>query len=281
MSKKIRWLLFFNNQRKEIKLGGKDMEKEYGLENGETGDRKLRVECFEKFQVYYMQTEITWRTKKTKELFAYLFHLQGKPAEREQIIWSLWPDNMRENMTALFHTTLYNLRHSLTRYGFENLIQYKEKKYFMNWDWIDSDLTYFAQGCERFERYHNTPEDMYSLLQVYRGGYFGTLSWDWCRSQREYLEKMYLEMCIRYAEGLYQKEMFERAIVYLEKVLEINPYREQVLILLMKCYAARKDIHTMKKQYERVRSIFQMELNLDISRNTQEAFRNSLRSSIH
>ena len=61
--------------------------------------------------------EMKWRTKKARELFAYLFHLQGSSVSREALIDLLWPESGMKSAIALFHTTLYSIRQAFTQEG--------------------------------------------------------------------------------------------------------------------------------------------------------------------
>ena len=58
----------------------------------ETSAGKVRIKSFGSFHVQYHGEEPKWRTKKTKELFAFLFNKQGVPVSRDVIIGSLWPE---------------------------------------------------------------------------------------------------------------------------------------------------------------------------------------------
>jgi two-component SAPR family response regulator len=58
---------------------------------------------------------VSWRTRKVKELFAYLWYAQGAPAHRHRIVSDLWPDTEAVRAQPLFHTTLYHLRSLLRK----------------------------------------------------------------------------------------------------------------------------------------------------------------------
>src|SRR5690625_2924556 len=52
-------------------------------------------------------TEVKWRTKKVKELFAFLWQHHKQGVNRSQILMALWPELPEENAIAMLHTTVY------------------------------------------------------------------------------------------------------------------------------------------------------------------------------
>lgn len=240
--------------------------------------RNINVLCFGKFIVELNggQKELKWRTKKARELFAYLFHLQGKPIERETIILHLWPEGKQEKVTALFHTTLYHIRHVLEQYELEDLIQYSEKRYFMKTEMLESQLEAIKEYSCLFEKGTLSEGAMESFLKCYEGTYLGEFDWEWCRNQREYFEQIYLKITRCYCEHLIGKQLYHQAVQYLKAALEINPYEEELCGLLFHCFGALRDIKGIKEQYEKTRKIFKKDLNIDVSQRTKEIFEASL-----
>ena len=70
----------------------------------ETSAGKVRIKSFGSFHVQYHGEEPKWRTKKTKELFAFLFNKQGVPVSRDtgadhmqerNVLSGCWKDGIR------------------------------------------------------------------------------------------------------------------------------------------------------------------------------------------
>ena len=240
--------------------------------------RNINVLCFGTFIVELNggEKELKWRTKKARELFAYLFHLQGKPIERETIILHLWPEGKQEKVTALFHTTLYHIRHTLEQYGLENLIQYSGKQYFMKIEMLETQLKSIKEYSYLFEKGTLSKGAMDNFLKYYKGTYLGEFDWEWCRNQREYFEQIYLKITRCYCQYLIEERLYSQAVQYLKAALEINPYEEELCGLLFHCFGALRDIKGIKEQYEKTRKIFKKDLNIDVSRRTKEIFESSL-----
>ena len=104
-------------------------------EENENGGKLLTVSCFGKFRVVISQTgkEISWRTRKALELFAYLVDREGEPVERKTLLEQLWPDNAPNNSVAMLHNMIYSIRKELnSQPKLANLIQYRNHQYYLD-----------------------------------------------------------------------------------------------------------------------------------------------------
>ena len=143
----------------------------------ETG--KLRIQCLDGFCVFLPDKddkEMKWRTKKARELFAYLFHLQGNSVSREVLIELLWPESGIKSAIALFHTTLYSIRQSFVPEGLDELISYENKKYSLNMQLVASDLAQLNAYMKDLSACENNPEQ---IIKLYTGSYMGNSGYLW------------------------------------------------------------------------------------------------------
>lgn len=161
----------------------------------------------------------TWRTKKTKELFAFLWSFNGEPAYRYHILDQLWPELDSERAQALFHTTLYNLRHMLRNAGFPDMVVFRDERYWMRTEYIRSDvdrMEAIMQGAVE----HGDQE----LISLYRGDYLETEHYGWAELRRNDLRSAYmlhLDRLAKDAVGLNKGRL-------LWKLFEMDPYRENL-----------------------------------------------------
>ncbi|WP_339275753.1 response regulator [Paenibacillus sp. FSL W8-0426] len=155
---------------------------------------------------------ITWRTKKTKELFAYLWFQRGKPVYRYHLLDDLWPNIDVERAQALLHTTLYNLRSLLKSEGFVNKVEFGDERYWMHAHWISSDMTRLESLLE------SESGNVRELLELYRGDLLEMEYYQWADVKREELRSKF----IRHLEKLLPNVDEEIRSMLQSKLLELD-----------------------------------------------------------
>lgn len=159
---------------------------------------------------------ITWRTKKAKEMFAFLWYHGGSPVYRYNILDQLWPDTSPERAQTLFHTTLYYVRNTLKTAGHPDMIAFGDERYWMRPEGVLSDLA----RVEDIMRQGGYSEE---LLALYRGDFLETEYYSWSESRRYELRNAYiafLEQASEAADGSLKDRLLRRLI-------ELDPYREK------------------------------------------------------
>ncbi len=234
------------------------------------GARKIKILCMNCFCVFLPgqeEQELKWRTKKAKELFAYLFHLQGNSISRESLIELLWPDSGTKSAIALFHTTLYSIRQSFVQEGLEDLIAYEKKKYSLNMQLVESDLEelilYFKDpaACE------NSSE---RIMQLYQGSYMGSTGYIWSYGMAKELENYYLEFLKSGASKRMEQNQIASAIPFFQRILDADPYNEEIISQLVACFYKSGKQSKAKQLYDRMQKLYREDLELDFSKTFRE-----------
>lgn len=117
---------------------------------------------------------ILLRTKKSYELFFYLFQERNELITKEDLINTIFPEMDEEKAGNNLHTTIYQIRKSFSDYGYEEVIVYKSGTYFLNVA-IISDL----DEVNSLLNSELTEETLVSLLNIYNGKYFEKDSYPW------------------------------------------------------------------------------------------------------
>jgi len=231
---------------------------------------KIKVQCMDCFIVFLPGAEeapLKWRTKKAQELFAYLFHLQGGSVSREVLIELLWPDAGYKSAIALFHTTLYSIRQAFMQEGLEDLICYEKKKYSLNMELVDSDLeklmVYFkdANICKEH------PEQ---IMQLYPGSYMAGSGYLWSYSFAKELENQYFKVLKSGVNSSTVKNQPESALLFYQRMLEVDPYNEDIVSQLIVCLYQSGRRSEAKQQYDRMRKLYRDDLKLDFTKTFKE-----------
>lgn len=186
--------------------------------------KKVYIRCFENGEIFVdgQILSIKWRTKKTFEMFAYLFDKYWKAVSKDNIIGVLWPDMPSDKSAILFHTTLSYLRKNLSENHLADLLCGKSGRYMLDIDKIDSDYEILMDIQRKL--HSNKPDDRIPLEEItdlYKSTYFENISSDWIINKREHLERIYINCCKTIAKLLLEAERFLDCIVLLEKVIKM------------------------------------------------------------
>lgn len=231
---------------------------------------KIKIQCLNGFVVSLPGPEwqeLKWRTKKAKELFAYLFHLQGHSVSREVLIELLWPDTGAKSAIALFHTTLYSIRQSFMQEGLEDLISYEKKRYSLNMQLVDSDLQELMSFLSDQQAWENDPE---RIIHLYPGSYMGNSGYLWSYGTAKELENNYLAVLKSGASKRMLQNQPNAAIPFFQRMLEADPYNEEIVSQLILCLYQSGKQSEAKQQYDRTQQLYREDLELDFSKTFKE-----------
>lgn len=239
------------------------MEKESGRRKD--SEKKLKVSAFGTFRAVILSSnrELAWRTKKGCELFAYLLDLNGEAVERRTLLTQLWSEEIPDNAVAMLHNMIYNIRKELSYYNLEHLIQYKNRKYSMDTEIIESDLEQIRAAAKAVEK-----KDLEALLQKKSqfnapwGLYLENLDSAWIRDRQEYYEKIFEKGCLMLGEACSRKGDYETAAEYYRNALMVNCYSEKIMARLLQCYGCAGELGSAKKQYEEFCVLLKQELDI-------------------
>lgn len=239
-----------------------------GLDRREGG--KIQIQCLRQFRVTVPDAdpgEVRWRTKKARELFAYLFHLQGRSISREGLIALLWPEAGEKSAAALFHTTLYSIRQA---FGQERLIVYEHRKYSLNMQMVSSDLEQLRQAVREVEQNQEGPEQ---VLHLYCGGYMENTGYLWSYGTAKQLEDECMQVYRMGAKKRISEKREASAIPFLERILESDPYDEAAAADLIGCLIKCGKRTEARQRYNHLANRYQEDLGLDFGRTFQELAR--------
>lgn len=231
---------------------------------------KIKIQCLDCFLVFLPGAEgqaLKWRTKKAQELFAYLFHLQGGSVSREVLIELLWPEAGMKSAIALFHTTLYSIRQAFAQEGLEDLISYEKKTYSLNMELVDSDLEELMEYFKDIKACEEHPE---RIIQLYPGSYMAGSGYLWSYGMAQELENQYLKVLKSGATSNAIQDQPESALPFFQRMLEADPYNEEVVSQLIACLYKSGRQSEAKQQYDRIQKLYREDLKLDFMKTFKE-----------
>ncbi len=241
-----------------------------------TAGEKLRVTTFGRFRVVVGQEEkeLAWRTRKGRELFAYLLDIEGEAVDRRQLMDTLWPEEIPENAVAMLHNMIYNMRKELSDYRLEKLIVYESKRYRLNMDEIETDsifwrrLAGYVKQKDVVELAHNI-----DAFLIYPGRYLDDIDNTWAAEKREYYDGIYRTGCELLAEHMCEQGEKERAIQLYGNILMTDPYSERTIEKLIRLYGECREWGKMKKCYEDFKVLLKKDLGIEPEESVIETYR--------
>lgn len=262
-------------------LGEEVSEGALKTEKTDAGQKLLSVSCFGKFRVKILPDgkEISWRTKKAMELFAYLVDLEGKPVERKVLLEQLWPEEMPNNAVAMLHNMIYSIRKELNDCPkLDGLIQYRNRQYYLDMSLIESDLETKKQICELAEQ-GKMDELLERREQVMRfwGVYLEEVDGAWCTARRTYFERTYGKVCRLLAGCAEKEEDYETAVLLWRAYMEADRYSEEAVAGLLRAYGCLGERKQVKKVFEAAKKLFLEELGLELGSEVLQAYEEGMR----
>jgi two-component SAPR family response regulator len=196
--------------------------------------RKLIIKCFgDFFMGWEGQEPIKWRTEKTKELFAFLLHNCGKSVSKYEIIDAVWPDTDPEKAEHQLHNGIYYIRKNLQEYGIPRESVLLTGNYYLTLSNVYFDRAFIHEYL--FKSIKTLPIGILERIEKeYAGNYFNSYDWPWAEFDRQIYSRYYFKVAYKLSESYYNNGEHEKAERLLEKIIRINPYDEQPVLLLAK-----------------------------------------------
>ncbi|MDD2421267.1 MAG: hypothetical protein PHU78_03855 [Heliobacteriaceae bacterium] len=163
--------------------------------------KKVYISTFGGLNIYSYQDRqkpLKMRSKKERELFAFLLDTGSRGVTKEQIYNAIWSETESDNVRKLIGVNLAHLKKDLASLGVEEPIINHQNHYRICRDEIECDYELFEEAAEKF-RLQNSDEAAQIILSLYKGEYLADFEAFWATAKR-----------IRY------REIYEQALDYIK-----------------------------------------------------------------
>lgn len=191
---------------------------------------------------------VKWRTKKVKELCAYLLH-HPQPVHRLKVIEDLWPDTPLDKAVTLLYTTVYQLRRMFRQQGCPGAVSYVDERFSLNAA-VATDvglLGTLMRGQVYGER------QIREILKLSERDYLDDEDYPWSVSRQTALKtecRAFLDACLSaHAAGELYGEVFEELLL---KLIDIAPYDKRYYELLSADY----DRHGYSQKAKNIQALY-------------------------
>ena len=237
----------------------------------------LTIQVMGRSKIYLHKKEVTnWRTIKTRELLLYLAHQDG-PVSKETLIEELWNDFEPDRATGLLRTTLYYLRKILSENNCSDLLQTKNKYYYLQAGDYELDRHRFEELISRSLVKGTDPGLAADLLEnavkLYQGEYLRDIHTTWVILFQVHINQLHSQARLRLAYYYTEKENYIRALNHLNVLERIDPLNEEVYGLLMTVYAKMGQRKEVKTKYQTLKANLAKEVGIKPSDKVSELYR--------
>lgn len=214
--------------------------------------------------------EVKWRTRKVKELFVYLWHHRENASSRTKILEDLWGELTDEKASALMHTTVYELRKKMKEIGIPLPISLVNEKYVLNF-YVKNDLQELVQKLNASE---TTSVVLEKVIELYQGDYLEEENYSWAAYRQQKVKQTFLHYLEKYLDALKNDTTRAHEIeICLNKMLQIEPYNERFVYLLLDHYGSINKKKKMVNLYHSFKSRWVEELGIDVPKEIIEIYR--------
>lgn len=226
-------------------------------------------------------------TRTAQSLLAYLALFQNKSHRRELLADLFWKDQSDRNARRCLSTTLWRMNKELKRELLGESAAFLDTKTMGEIQfspganlWID--VAAFERKANLALHTHTAEMDEHEAclleqaVQLYRGelleGYYD----DWVLLERERLNMLFLRCLSRLMYYHHQQKEWPRSIHYGQRILQIDPFREQIHRELMLLYLENGQRSQAIQQYELCHRLLVEELGIEPLPETQSLYREIL-----
>ena len=218
--------------------------------------------------------QLPWRTRKGRELFAYLLELEGAPVERSHLIEVLWQDEIPDNAVAMLHNMIYNMRKELSTYCLEKIVIYEKRHYRLCMDNLASDSVQVHRMNTLVQK-----KDMNALRKEidfflqYNGRYLRDIDSIWANACGDEADEHYAAGCRLLAEDATVRGDFDTAIVLYQNIRLVSPYDERAVAALLMLYGRLRRWEKLKNCYQNFSELLMEDLGVEPSEEVKRAYR--------
>jgi two-component SAPR family response regulator len=237
------------------------------------GSGLVRVSCFGRFHVEIGGAAIqSWRSMKARALFQYLVLHRDRPARREVLIETLWPDPDAIAANSSLKVTVHTLRQLLNRPEVSTAdleILAQDACYQLQATNVWVDVEEFERCCargrtlEKSGRIADALDDYRRAADLYAGDFLVD-SWDdWAVFRREGLKDEYLLLLARLADAALEAGDYHECIRRSRQLLAHDRCREDTFRTLMLCHARLGQPGRVRRWFELCLSTLRADLDAE------------------
>lgn len=235
----------------------------------EEATNKLKIKSFNGFQVLDGQGgPISWRTKKAKELFAYLWARKDRISTKDLIIETIFPDKGIDKGSTLVHTTIYQLRKVLKKLGYPRGIIYLQGGYRLDLP-MESDLEELLDIIRK-ENYNE--KDIMGILNIYKDDFLRE-GYPWAMELQETYRHLVFKAIEGFVKEELEKERFHPILkISLDKLYRMDPFNDSIVSMMIYYYGKQKQTISLEEFFKTYEKELWNEMDLNPPQNIIDTY---------
>jgi len=233
----------------------------------------LRIRLLGEFSLNYDGTPLTTiSAPRLQSLLTYLILHRAAPQARSHLAFCLWPDLPEDRARANLRKQLHQLQRALPQAdqflsADVNTIQWR----------TDGPFSLDVAEFEDAASHTHSRMDLQRAVELYGGELVPGCYDDWIASERERLKQVLIEVLERLLQMATDAHDYRAAIGSAQRLLQIDPVREEVHRRLMNLHTLNDDRATALRAYHTCVSTLQRELGVEPGPATREAYERLLK----
>lgn len=223
-------------------------------------ENEFQISCFGSFQLTKTENaenKFNWRTKKVKELLAYLICRFDRPVSKEELTYHLFDkSNKDKEAQNNLYVTMSYLRKALGEFGLHRNLLLINKDYSLE---LKEDICDYIT-FEKFTKNHVNIDDSNiflaeRIIESYKGTLLEEEDYNWSIELREYCDNKYEELLFMIAEYYKENSNYKKYESFLLKVLTNNPISIEANQNLLNLYMEHNKRDYYIRQYQKYRKM--------------------------
>ncbi len=192
--------------------------------------------------------DVEWESGKAKELLLLLLTTEA-PLSRDEIIAQIWPESGGRKASAVFHSSLYRLRHAV----YQTAVVQDGGRYSLSPSGtFHFDVQRFRRLVESRSRPEERVEELGAAVNLYHGQFAPDFDSEWVEEVRGELDRLFAEAAGRLVDELLLRGQHSEAISVCQILLERDAYDEDACKTLLQAALESGDARAGLRAYERL-----------------------------
>lgn len=235
------------------------------------------IQCLGGFRIHLPgegNRMLSWRTKKARELCAFLIHHEGKPAATAAIIEYLWPGYDLNKAKTYLYTCMSYLRKSLADHNIPIVVHKVDQGFYAVWDGLEVDVTVFERLLNGALADEEKNERLYDKVnRIYQGDYMEACDFSWAAARQLSVKAAYIRALRQWYARFRAKGKSALAIDSMQRILAIAPDSESDGRELIKLHMETGNRNEAFRVYSQLEQSVRYQLEAELEEETQTLFR--------
>lgn len=235
------------------------------------------IQCLGGFHIQSPESgsrKLSWKTKKEKELCAYLIHHKGNAVSSASIIEALWPGYDLNKAKTYLYTCMSYLRKSLTDYRLPIHVQKADQGFAAVYDELAVDVETFERLVHRVLVEEETDKRLYDQMNsMYRGEYMEACDFGWASARQAEIRASYLRSLRKWYICFADQGNLQLAGESLQRVLALAPDSEADGRELIKLHLQAGNRNEALRVFMQLEQAVRLQLGADLEDSTMRLVR--------